>query len=205
MPESAFRRVVNVRAETHTPGRFTNCLESASTRAPVRLFSARAPRQAVLRASFGLAPSLTTEPCDPTVEKMRDAFNRRLPPVRLACTRTSCVPDSLPQLSLRGRPVEFGLHATDQGILGFTTLEPLRRTVTGHFVLVASSPRAASVGVVFPRCQRCDRASDTPVATRRAPRFMRLRACDSRGCARLEREPSRRGHRDHRLVKGDGS
>jgi len=179
MPESAFRRVVNVRAETHTPGRFTNCLESASPRAPVRLFSARAPRQAGLRASFGLAPSLTTEPCDPTVEKMRDAFNRRLPPVRLACTRTSCVPDSLPQLSLRGRPAEFGLHATDQGILGFTTLEPLRRIVTGHFVLVASSPRAASVGVVFPRCQRCDRASDTPVATRRrspvhAPSHMRL-------------------------------
>jgi hypothetical protein len=77
------------------------------------------------------------------------------------------------------------------------------------FVPATSSPRDASVGVVFPRCRRCDRASDTPVAIRIAPRFTRLRACDSRArlheIARLEREPNRRGHRDHPLMKGDGS
>lgn len=118
MPRNAFRRVANVRAETHTPDKH-QLVGEVLTRAPIRLLSARAPRQAVLRASFRLAPSLTTEPCDPTVEKTRDTFNRRLPPVRLACTRTSCVPGSLPQLSLRGRPEEFGLLATDQGFLGF--------------------------------------------------------------------------------------
>jgi len=54
------------------------------SRAPVRLFSIRASRQAMLRTSFWLAPSLfTNRPCDLPVEKTRDASNRRLPPKRL--------------------------------------------------------------------------------------------------------------------------
>jgi hypothetical protein len=40
------------------------------------------------------------------VKKTRDVSNRRLPPKRTACTRTSCVPGSLSPLSQRGRPTE---------------------------------------------------------------------------------------------------
>jgi hypothetical protein len=77
------------------------------TRAPFRLLPIRAPRQAVLRTSSWLAPSrFTNRPCDLPVEKTRDASNRCLPPKRTACTRTSRVPGSLSQLSLRGRPTE---------------------------------------------------------------------------------------------------
>jgi hypothetical protein len=53
----------------------------------------------------------TTRPCDLPASKTRDASERLLPPVRLACTRTSRVSGSLPQLSLRGDPAEFGLCA----------------------------------------------------------------------------------------------
>lgn len=74
--------------------------------APFRHLPIRAPRQAVLRISSRLAPSLTNGPCDPPVKKTRDASNRRLPPNRTACTRTSRVPGSLSPLSRRGRPVE---------------------------------------------------------------------------------------------------
>jgi len=76
------------------------------TRAPFRLLSIRAPRQAVLRIFSWLAPSVTNEPCDLSVKKTRDVSNRRLPPKRTACTRTSCVPGSLSPLSQRGRPME---------------------------------------------------------------------------------------------------
>jgi len=79
---------------------------SLRERAPFRLLSIRAPRQAVLRTSSWLAPSLTNRPCDLSLKKTRDASNRRLPPNRTACTRTSCVPDSLSPLSRRGGPVE---------------------------------------------------------------------------------------------------
>lgn len=78
-----------------------------NTRTPFRLLPIRAPRQAVLRTSFWLAPSrFTNRPCGLPVEKTRDASNRCLPPIRTVCTRTSCVPGSLSQLSLRGRPTE---------------------------------------------------------------------------------------------------
>jgi hypothetical protein len=77
------------------------------TRAPFHLLPIRAPRQAVLRTSSWLAPSrFTNRPCDLPVEKTRDASNRCLPPKRTTCTRTSCVPGSLSQLSLRGLPTE---------------------------------------------------------------------------------------------------
>jgi len=80
---------------------------SPYTRAPVRLLPIRAPRQAVLRTSSRLAPSrVTNRPCDLPVEKTRDASNRCLPPKRTACTRTSRIPGSRSQLSLRGHPTE---------------------------------------------------------------------------------------------------
>lgn len=65
---------------------------TSRNRAPFRPLSTRAPRQAVLRASFRLAPSRSTRPCDLPARKTRDASNRCLPLVRLACTRTSSVP-----------------------------------------------------------------------------------------------------------------
>lgn len=71
------------------------CLEIALFRAPFRLLSARAPRQAVLRASSGLAPCRSRGPCDPPEDKTRDASDRLLPPERFTCTRTSWVPSSL--------------------------------------------------------------------------------------------------------------
>jgi hypothetical protein len=64
------------------------------------------PRQAVLRASLRLAPCFSTGRCRLPETKTRDASDRRLPLERLTCTRTSCVPDSLTQLSLRGHPAE---------------------------------------------------------------------------------------------------
>jgi hypothetical protein len=77
------------------------------SRAPFRRLPIRAPRQAVLRTSSWLAPSrFTNRSCDLPVEKTRDASNRFLPPKRTTCTRTSRVPGSLSQLSLRGHPTE---------------------------------------------------------------------------------------------------
>jgi hypothetical protein len=104
------------------------------TRAPFRLLPIRAPRQAVLRTSSRLAPSLfTNRPCDLPVEKTRDASNRCLPPKRTACTRTSCVPGSRSQLSLRGHPTE---SSAPRGSTGGPDVSrrprPLRRTAVGH-------------------------------------------------------------------------
>jgi len=62
------------------------------SRAPLRLLSTRAPRQAVLRASFWLAPCTSTKTCAFTVDKMLDASDRLLPSVRFACTRTRAFP-----------------------------------------------------------------------------------------------------------------
>jgi len=81
-------------------------LGNPCTRAPFRRLPIRAPRQAVLRTSSWLAPSRTNRPCDLPVEKTRDASSRCLPPNRITCTRTSRVPGSLSQLSLRGHPTE---------------------------------------------------------------------------------------------------
>jgi hypothetical protein len=94
-------------------------------RAPFRRLPIRAPRQAVLRTSSWLAPSLTTNrPCDLPVEKTRDASNRCLPPIRTTCTRTSRVPGSLSQLSLRGFPTETKAPCgVNRGTGRFTTSE----------------------------------------------------------------------------------
>jgi hypothetical protein len=73
-------------------------------------------RQAVLRISSWLAPSLTTvRPCDRPVKKTRDASNRLLPPTRITCTRTSCVPNSLRWLPSADAPWRLRLHTARLG------------------------------------------------------------------------------------------
>ena len=120
------------------------CLKPC-TRAPFRLLSIRAPRQAVLRTSSWLAPSrFTNRPCDLPVEKTRDASNRRLPPNRTTCTRTSRVPGSLSQLSLRGHPVEsWAPRGTTGGMDVSRHPRPLRRIV---MVALISSSTASRPG-----------------------------------------------------------
>ncbi len=84
----------------------------------------RAPRQAVRRTSFRLASSRATHrPCDLPMEKTRDASDRRLPPNRTACTRTSSVPGSLSPLSQRGTPAESKPPQAYRGTGRFTTSE----------------------------------------------------------------------------------
>jgi hypothetical protein len=94
-------------ASLHPQAVHAETFRNPHERVPFRLLPIRAPRQAVLRTSFRLAPSrVTNRPCDLPVEKTRDASDRTLPPKRTTCTRTSCVPGSLSQLSLRGHPME---------------------------------------------------------------------------------------------------
>lgn len=95
--------------------------------APVRLLPIRAPRQAVLRTSSRLASPSTSGPCDPQVKKTHDASNRRLPPKRLACTRTSHVPDPLSLVCPAGRPhgvLGSVRPLSHRGARRFTTPEP---------------------------------------------------------------------------------
>jgi hypothetical protein len=139
------------------------------------------PRQAVVRASFRLAPSLATRPCNLPADKTLDASNRRLPPNRTACT---------PYL-VRSRPAVATFAAwAPHGVLGsvwhcrgkgrFTSPSTASVDRSGHHpapICFSGRPRlsighlavivfAASVGVVFPRClEFFDRASDTPVAS----------------------------------------
>jgi hypothetical protein len=98
-------------------------LPSALLRAPFRLLSTRAPRQAVLRASFWLAPCASNRPCDLRCRpcgqhgenKTRDASDRLLPPERFTCTRTSCVPGSLRDFRRVDTPRSLGLRAALPG------------------------------------------------------------------------------------------
>jgi len=110
-PENAFRRLQNPRAETHRRCAANVC--STIEAHPYRFaFCPSAPvRQAVLRISSWLAPSLTTaRPCDPPLEKTRDTSNRLLPPNRITCTRTSCVPNSLRWLPSADAPRRLRLR-----------------------------------------------------------------------------------------------
>jgi hypothetical protein len=73
-------------------------------------------RQAVLRISSWLAPSLTTvRTCARPVKKTRDASNRLLPPTRTTCTRTSCVPNSLRWLPSVDTPRRLRLRTARLG------------------------------------------------------------------------------------------
>jgi hypothetical protein len=80
------------------------------------------PRQAVLRASFWLAPWLSTRLCDLPEDKTRDASDQLLPPKRSTCTRTSCVPGSLRDFHRVDTPRSLGLRAAYRGTECFTTL-----------------------------------------------------------------------------------
>jgi len=79
-PENTFRRIRDSRAFTHER-RIAKIFWTLSTCPHRFAFYPSAPvRQAVLRISFWLAPSLTTtRPCDRPVKKTRDALNRLLP------------------------------------------------------------------------------------------------------------------------------
>jgi hypothetical protein len=175
----------------------------------------------VLRASFWLAPSrFTNRPFDLPVEKTRDAFNRRLPPKRSACTRTSRVPGSLSPLSRRGVPTESWAPRGTSGDPDVSrrpwSLRRIESTfaLLGLYCLTAWKP---SVGVVFPR-RRCDRASDTPVAILRFTLRLTVLSLVLRLHRSLARSYSGRGgtygsedamnrqdHRGRRPVKADAS
>jgi hypothetical protein len=122
---------------------YTETCWELCTRAPFRRLSIRAPRQTVLRTSSGLAPShFTNRPCDLPVEKTRDASNRLLPPNRTACTRTSRVPGSLSQLSLRGHPVESQAPRGTTGGMGVSRHpRPLRRIVIRTLISSSTASR----------------------------------------------------------------
>jgi len=79
-PENTFCRIRDSRAFTHER-RIAKIFWTLSTCPHRFAFYPSAPvRQAVLRISFWLAPSLTTtRPCDRPVKKTRDALNRLLP------------------------------------------------------------------------------------------------------------------------------
>jgi len=147
-------------------------------------FSRPVPRvRRCFRASFWLAPCVPNRPCDLPESKTRDASNRLLPPERFTCTRTSCVPGSLRDF-----------HRVDpHGVLGSEWMtggpdasrhpRTLRRIDAGHTLpyclglACVPSPvrKAPSVGVVFPRRQPIDRASDTSVASSSSPLWGPLR------------------------------
>ena len=114
-------------------------------RPPFRLLSARAPRQAVLRASFWLATCFSNRPCDLPENKTRGASDRLLPPERSTCTRTSWVPGSLRDFHRVDTPRSLGLRADYRGTECFTTLVNAsadhRWTRACH---LASSPAAPS-------------------------------------------------------------
>jgi hypothetical protein len=104
---------------------------TSRNRAPFRLLSTRAPRQAVLRASFWLSPWLSTRPCDLPEDKTRDASDQLLPPIRSTCTRTSCVPGSLHDFHRVDTPRSLGLRAARPGYRVFSRhSRTLRRVVT---------------------------------------------------------------------------
>jgi hypothetical protein len=126
--------IVSRTCKPRPAGRAQETGKRSCTRASFRLLTIRAPRQAVLRTSSGLAPSrFTSRTCDLPVEKTRDASNRCLPPKRTTCTRISRVPGSLAQLSPRGRPTEAKAPCSRTGGPDVSRRPgPLRRIVIEH-------------------------------------------------------------------------
>jgi len=146
-------------------------LSSALFRAPFRLLSARAPRQAVLGASFRLAPWRATRPCDLPADKTRDASDQLLPPVRSACTRTSLVPGSLRGFRHVDVSRSLGSARHDRGTRCFTTPETALadRMQTRACCAPFSLRRCYALGLrawaFSSHGARFDRASDTSVAS----------------------------------------
>jgi len=131
-------------------------VRDSCVRALFRLLPIRAPRQAVLRTSSWLAPSVTNRSCDLPALKARNASNRCLPPNQTACTRTSRVPGSLRRFRDVDTPRRLRLRAV---IPGDRTLHGARDRFGGsscntRLVLLVSRPylRVTGVGVFFPRC-----------------------------------------------------
>jgi hypothetical protein len=162
--------------------------------------SALALRQAVLRASFRLAPCFAvTRSCDLPTSKTRDASDRLLPPVRL------CVHPHLARSRLA--TATFAAWAPRRvwalrGLTGGPSVSrrprPLRRIDNRTRTSNHAYRREASVGVILPTApvaiEPLTSLSPLPLAVR----WARLRV-------RFERGGSRRGCRRRRLVKGDGS
>jgi hypothetical protein len=109
-PENAFCRIENLRAETHKPNSRSLFIVCAFPRT-VSPFTCSCPASVGLRASFWLAPWLSTNSCELPEDKARDASDRLLPPERSACTRTSCVPGSLRGFHRVCTPRSLGLRA----------------------------------------------------------------------------------------------
>lgn len=135
--------------------------------APVRHLSARASRQARLRASFRLAPCVRREALRP----LGDQDARCVQPTSATRTIPSVYPYLVrswqaPRLALRAGREEFGLRATRPGKGAFHDAPTSLRRVwpgthsscAGNFTRL-SRPRACST-----RGAPGDRASDTPVA-----------------------------------------
>ena len=123
-----------------------NRQELRIARAPFRRLSTRALRQAVLRASSGLAPSRPTRPCDLPARKTRDASNRLLPPKRVTCTRTPFVPGSSNRFRDPGHPTDSeGPRGGTEDLGRFTRPRPLRRIVASSEL--SSIPRLRPRGL----------------------------------------------------------
>jgi len=140
-------------ASLHPQAVHAETFRNPHERVPFRLLPIRAPRQAVLRTSFWLAPSrFTNRPCDLPVEKTRDASDRYLPPKRTACTRTSRVPSSSRNFRCADTPRRLRLRAVVLGDRTFHDVRgPLRRIVIGTSPTSKRWLRVVSVGVLFPR------------------------------------------------------
>jgi hypothetical protein len=147
---------------------YTETCWNLCTRAPFRLLSIRAPRQAVLRTSSWLAPSLVHQQ---VLRPPGGEDARCVQPT--SATQTNCVHPHLARSRLA-----FAAFAarTPRGVLGstrhyrgngrFTTPKTASadRDSDTDLELYCLTAWRTSVGVFFPRC-RSDRASDTPVAT----------------------------------------
>jgi hypothetical protein len=99
---------------------YRRLFKGSCTRALFRHLPIRAPRQAVLRTSSRLAPFMVTNrSCDLPVLKTLNVSNRCLPPKRLACTRTSCVPSSSRHFRSADTPRRLRLRAVVLGDRAF--------------------------------------------------------------------------------------
>jgi hypothetical protein len=186
------------------------------TRAPFRLLPIRAPRQAVLRTSSRLAPSLVHQQAlrppggeDARCVQPMSATQTNYVYPHLVCSRLALA--AFAAGTPRG---VFGSARQYRGTGRFTTSKTASadRLRAFDLDLRALRPSVKSVGVVFPRCS-CDRTSDIPVAaSRSSSRLTRLRGCCLSPSVLLlegfERVGGCRDHQDHRyrrLVKVDAS
>jgi hypothetical protein len=172
-------------------------------RAPFRLLSARAPRQAVLRASSRLASCFvetTTRPCDLPAYKTRDAFDRLLPPERLTCTRTSRVPGLRYGFRRMNTPRSLGLRAVDRGTGCFHDTRDRFGGLHSHALCLEFTLFGVDrAWALSSHGAGCNRASDTSVATSSSTE------CVGAPSRSGSVGGSHQGHRDHLLVKEEGS